>query len=482
MEIYRCRKCRQNLEVHNAVIKEVEACTDQNAWQSSVLYLDIDLCPSWILESIKQASWIKGKLLCQKCKGRLGSFDFVGQKYCSCKQHTVPAVHLLKNRIDVVQKRHQTSSVSPTVHNSSNNNNPLFSVTGHTDTFSTSAPEFSQAPTEVDNFMTAAESEKEDIMINHTIRLGITNRQIPENCCGNVDVFSTSVENDSENLSNNSYSSQVDLSSYNKFEVLPVEESTPDSTGERTVIETDKTEEEFEFDIPAEITCAVCLEMYYRPHSCDPCGHMFCEHCLRQLCRQTPSLTPCPLCRNVIRKCVLQNDLTERINTQYETLYKKRRHEIRNKRKETYPLPGCTHFQYERHILSRNRQNRASPWTHRNERNLIITGCFQEILIRFAWLLLFFIVHNILVFLDTLFRLELYPENPEKFNHFLLTLTCKLVILGVIYCVKKCFYINMESQFMGQAVLFVFIFSVLWDSSSWIQCALNMLVLGSLFL
>lgn len=77
---------------------------------------------------------------------------------------------------------------------------------------------------------------------------------------------------------------------------------------------------------------------------------------------------------------------------------------------------------------------------------------------------------------------DIYAPYSVNFNNFLLTLTCKLVLLGVIYCVKKCFYINIESQFMGQAVLFVFIFSVLWDSSSWIQCALNVIVLGSLFL
>lgn len=169
--------------------------------------------------------------------------------------------------------------------------------------------------------------------------------------------------------------------------------------------------------------------------------------------------------------------MSESINTQFEKYDKERGHEIRQKRKEKYPLPGCTPRQYGRYL-----RNHPRHWTIRNERNFIITSCFQEILVRFSWLLLLFFLHNVLFEVDTWFMWDIYAPYSVNFNNFLLTLTCKLVLLGVIYCVKKCFYINIESQFMGQAVLFVFIFSVLWDSSSWIQCALNVIVLGSLFL
>lgn len=113
---------------------------------------------------------------------------------------------------------------------------------------------------------------------------------------------------------------------------------------------------------------------------------------------------------------------------------------------------------------------------------LIIKRCVQEILVRLAWLLLLFAVHNLLFRLDTWLQWDVYAQKAAHFNQYLLTLTSKFVLFGVIYIIKKYFRINMESAFMGQAVLFVFIFSVLWDSDSWIQFMINMVVLGSLFL
>ena len=48
------------------------------------------------------------------------------------------------------------------------------------------------------------------------------------------------------------------------------------------------------------LTCAVCLDVYFSPHSCQPCSHVFCEPCLRTLARNRPTNTPCPLCRTLI--------------------------------------------------------------------------------------------------------------------------------------------------------------------------------------
>lgn len=49
-----------------------------------------------------QGAWQKGKLSCTKCKGRLGSFNFIKTLSCAdCHQHTLPPVHILKDRVDV---------------------------------------------------------------------------------------------------------------------------------------------------------------------------------------------------------------------------------------------------------------------------------------------------------------------------------------------------------------------------------------------
>ena len=51
------------------------------------------------------------------------------------------------------------------------------------------------------------------------------------------------------------------------------------------------------------LTCSVCLDLFYRPHTCCPCDHVFCDPCLRQLARSHPINTKCPLCREVIQSC-----------------------------------------------------------------------------------------------------------------------------------------------------------------------------------
>ena len=47
--------------------------------------------------------------------------------------------------------------------------------------------------------------------------------------------------------------------------------------------------------------CPVCLDLLYRPHSLDPCRHIFCETCLRRLSQA--QIVKCPICRAIIRKC-----------------------------------------------------------------------------------------------------------------------------------------------------------------------------------
>lgn len=48
------------------------------------------------------------------------------------------------------------------------------------------------------------------------------------------------------------------------------------------------------------LTCAVCLDIFICPHVCRPCGHSFCEPCLRTIANNRPMNTPCPLCRTLI--------------------------------------------------------------------------------------------------------------------------------------------------------------------------------------
>ena len=59
-----------------------------------------------------QTGWTKGKLTCTNCQGRLGSFNFVSPMKCSCGQHNLPAVHVVKDRIDKIVRSSKVRSIN----------------------------------------------------------------------------------------------------------------------------------------------------------------------------------------------------------------------------------------------------------------------------------------------------------------------------------------------------------------------------------
>lgn len=508
---YRCRKCRQSLEIQNAItsVAADTRCTILEQEQSSVLYLDVHVSPEWIQESVEKAGWVKGKLMCTKCKGRLGSFDFVSEKLCACGEHVLPPVHVLSSRIDCIRKRHLHSqrATKPLLHDETAASNSGVSLStpdlARCDILnadSSRAVSFSDLTGDslvdnavIDNYEQLLEQndiliaspvipqtakEKDDDRVysqqgGTTVMNAMERTEQPVNCSSE------------RNEESEGYDEMIQhVEHVNLFSFLPVEDN---ALSCESVIGTDGTDklkkngvDEEEIEIPSDALCAVCLEMFYRPHRCDPCGHVFCECCLRQICKQTPTLTPCPLCRDVICACIFEKDLNESLQSNYKKQFDIRCQESR-KQRNTYPLPSCSPAQYKR-LQRENVDVGLRPWSYRTEQNNILARCAQDILIRLAWLLLMFIFHNILLSLDHWLEWQIYAGRSVKFNYFLWTLTCKLILFGVIYCLKKYFRLRIENQFTGQAVLFVFIFSVLWDTDSWIQFMLNMAVIGSLFL
>ena len=96
--------------------------------------------------------------------------------------------------------------------------------------------------------------------------------------------------------------------------------------------------------------CPVCLETLYRPHSTEPCGHIFCETCLRRLSQAAvensrqimerattaccmPSFLyfnlksldqaltiKCPICRTIIQGCCFNEG--KYLNDKYQSAQK----------------------------------------------------------------------------------------------------------------------------------------------------------------
>ncbi|KAM4634490.1 E3 ubiquitin-protein ligase RNF180 [Polymixia lowei] len=88
-------------------------------------------------------------------------------------------------------------------------------------------------------------------------------------------------------------------------------------------------------------TCAVCLDVYYSPYSCHPCGHVFCEPCLRTLAKNRPTNTPCPLCRTLISHTLFQKELNQTAKTFFPKVYHARKQNFQRATCAKWPLPNC---------------------------------------------------------------------------------------------------------------------------------------------
>ncbi|XP_023706052.1 E3 ubiquitin-protein ligase RNF180 [Cryptotermes secundus] len=102
----KCRKCRQVLLTqHDAVLTAHGEHIGANAACAAVqfgavFYLQEDRLPAWIETIVDKEGWVKGRLHCPKCQGRVGAFDFVSGQKCACGLCLLPAVHLIRSKVD----------------------------------------------------------------------------------------------------------------------------------------------------------------------------------------------------------------------------------------------------------------------------------------------------------------------------------------------------------------------------------------------
>nr|XP_020449634.1 uncharacterized protein LOC109956673 [Monopterus albus] len=91
-------------------------------------------------------------------------------------------------------------------------------------------------------------------------------------------------------------------------------------------------------------TCTVCLDVYFSPHMCHPCNHIFCEPCLRTLARSNPTNTPCPLCRTIITHVLFQKELSQAVRAFFPKEYLSRKRSFHKANCAKWPLPSCRKF------------------------------------------------------------------------------------------------------------------------------------------
>ncbi|CAM2114072.1 unnamed protein product [Caretta caretta] len=87
--------------------------------------------------------------------------------------------------------------------------------------------------------------------------------------------------------------------------------------------------------------CAVCLDVYFNPYMCYPCHHIFCEPCLRMLAKDSPTNTPCPLCRTIIARVFFQTELNNSTKSFFPTEYLKLKENFQKSSSAKWPLPSC---------------------------------------------------------------------------------------------------------------------------------------------
>ena len=68
-----------------------------------------------------------------------------------------------------------------------------------------------------------------------------------------------------------------------------------------------------------ELLCPICLDLLHRPHSLQPCQHLFCDPCLRRLAGAR--IHKCPVCRSPIKDCHLDQELHDSIEDQHQDAY-----------------------------------------------------------------------------------------------------------------------------------------------------------------
>lgn len=100
--IIRCQKCRHIL-LHDYTPYICGNC-DHGKCDSydtrNFIHLAEDTLPDWIKSKIVEEQWTKGKLHCENCRFKVGSFDFISGRKCECKNSILPPVHFISSQVD----------------------------------------------------------------------------------------------------------------------------------------------------------------------------------------------------------------------------------------------------------------------------------------------------------------------------------------------------------------------------------------------
>ncbi|XP_062867677.1 E3 ubiquitin-protein ligase RNF180 [Trichomycterus rosablanca] len=356
LSILRCRRCRRCVLDSTCLLSGL----DDLMAECTVWHVDHDASPDWILTVIDQVHWTVGKLNCQHCGARLGGFNFLNRSKCPCGRDT--SVHLSKSRVDLGFKRPVHPSRPgvaagraeckdkvlrapadenfPQTQATRCSNPPLLPHAPHIPTdeelqlLRTAAPqELGEEPrshasvAEHNGPEPTGRLENVESGLRASPRRTGTQEQEPQS-----EFSSGSVLTMTKREKNRMKSLRRKQRKKERWMQRQLEEKEQDEDGNLTGSDDDQKEG---------YTCAVCLDVYYKPYMCQPCSHVFCEPCLRTLAKNRSDRTPCPLCRTLVSHVLFQEELHRRVSTYFPRDYRSRKKTFQNANYSKWPLPNC---------------------------------------------------------------------------------------------------------------------------------------------
>ncbi|XP_037548515.1 E3 ubiquitin-protein ligase RNF180 [Nematolebias whitei] len=374
--LLRCRRCRRAAVDLTA---SPSAADESSADVCAVWHVSVDKLPGWILTSVQQAQWTAGKLNCCNCGARLGGFNFLTRSRCPCGLDT--KVHLNKSRVDqdrkrhvpIVQPRRTRSEAGTETGQSEPSRTPLISRPAESsDRVPDGGTRQGRCCLEDDghsadstdllrSFFLNPQLDPEDSIdpgvpgVSGARRLSQYQNQdqtheAQEPTPGHEEVLASGSSvrwrssSDGEALQESS-SAEIRLNKREKNRLKS--QRRKERRRERWLQCLDQ--QKADGAPPADpavgdgdgLTCPVCLDVYFSPHACQPCGHVFCEPCLRTLAQNRLTVTPCPLCRTLISNTSFSEELDQTAKALFPTVYFSRKHSFQHASCSRWPLPNA---------------------------------------------------------------------------------------------------------------------------------------------
>jgi len=289
--------------------------TESAEESSNVFNICDENLPQWINDAIEEGNWTKGKLSCPSCSSRIGGFDYVTRSSLpiyivrSKVDHKVPSV--AGSLVSLTQPK--ARDVSTGVNKSESGSSKLGSDSGSQDTSSGDSDIISgssdESNTESDHVEASKESSTDEEIILRSKR-------------------------QKEKLRKKRRRKEMLYKERLREKIVKKE----NERKEAKLKELLEGEPELS-ELGDDVICPVCLDLLHEPFQVDPCGHIFCEPCLRRLGQKNPMNCTCPLCRTKIGFCKHLAATAREIREQHEGLYLKRKKFERSTPVFSYPLP-----------------------------------------------------------------------------------------------------------------------------------------------